>query len=108
MTCPDCGGTGWTMTMDRCVCPRLDTPNETDDMDHGTALMMSPVGTAVLWHGHPDMAPPSGWLFCRGQAVSRMVYRTLYATITAHFGDGDGHSTFNLPDQPGLIIRAIP
>ena len=92
MTCPDCGGTGWTMTMDRCVCPRLDTP----------------VGTVVHWHGYPDMVPPSGWLFCRGQAVSRMVYRTLYATVTAHFGDGDGHSTFNLPDQPGLIIRAIP
>lgn len=43
-------------------------------------------------------SPPEGWLFCRGQAVSRTAYAELFAVIGTTFGTGDGSTTFNLPD----------
>lgn len=44
-------------------------------------------------------SPPAGWLFCRGQAVSRTDYADLFAVIGTTFGTGDGSTTFNLPDM---------
>lgn len=41
---------------------------------------------------------PTGWLMCRGQAVSRTTYAALYAVVGTTFGVGDGSTTFNLPD----------
>lgn len=43
-------------------------------------------------------SPPSGWLFCDGQAVSRTTYSTLFAVIGTLYGVGNGSTTFNLPD----------
>lgn len=43
-------------------------------------------------------SPPSGWLICDGQAVSRSIYSTLFAVIGETFGAGDGSTTFNVPD----------
>lgn len=48
----------------------------------------------------PDTEPVN-WLFCRGQAISRATYATLYNLIGTRFGGGDGSSTFNLPDYRG-------
>ncbi|MCR6633135.1 MAG: tail fiber protein [Magnetospirillum sp.] len=44
---------------------------------------------------------PSGWLLCDGGAVSRTTYAALFATIGTVFGNGDGATTFNLPDLRG-------
>lgn len=44
---------------------------------------------------------PSGWLICDGSAVSRTEYSTLYAVIGDTYGQGDGSTTFNLPDLQG-------
>lgn len=41
---------------------------------------------------------PAGWLFCRGQAVSRTTYAELFAVIGTSYGAGNGSTTFNLPD----------
>lgn len=43
-------------------------------------------------------AAPTGWLICDGSAVSRTTYATLYAAVGDAFGDGDGTTTFNVPD----------
>lgn len=43
-------------------------------------------------------SPPDGWLFCRGQAVTRETYAALFAVIGTTYGAGDGSTTFNLPD----------
>lgn len=48
---------------------------------------------------------PSGWLECDGTAVSRTTYATLYAVIGNTYGNGDGSTTFNLPDFRGLFPR---
>lgn len=44
---------------------------------------------------------PAGWLACDGSAVSRTTYSSLYAAlggITSPWGQGNGTTTFNLPD----------
>jgi microcystin-dependent protein len=45
--------------------------------------------------------PPGGWLPCSGQAVSRLTYSALFAAIGGYWGNGDGSTTFNLPDLRG-------
>ena len=38
------------------------------------------------------------WLICNGRAVSRKTYADLFALIGTSCGDGDGSTTFNIPD----------
>lgn len=40
----------------------------------------------------------NGHLLCHGSAVSRTTYANLFALIGTAFGEGDGSTTFNLPD----------
>jgi len=59
-----------------------------------------PPGTAVPYAGATE---PAGWLFAAGQAVSRAAFATLFAAIGTTFGNGDGSTTFNLPDLRGRV-----
>lgn len=49
--------------------------------------------------------PPDGWIKANGAAVSRTAYAVLFAVIGTTFGEGDGSTTFNLPDMRGEFIR---
>lgn len=49
--------------------------------------------------------PPTGWLACEGEAVSRTTYSGLYAAIGTMYGAGDGTTTFNVPDYRGEFLR---
>ena len=42
--------------------------------------------------------PPTNWLLCNGQAISRTTYQDLFDIIGTTFGQGDGFTTFNLPN----------
>lgn len=44
---------------------------------------------------------PNGFLLCDGQAVSRTTYAELFSVIGTTYGEGDGSTTFNLPDLKG-------
>jgi|GEM_PF-427281 len=48
---------------------------------------------------------PTGWLKANGAAISRTAYPELFAVIGTQYGEGDGFSTFNLPDLRGEFIR---
>jgi microcystin-dependent protein len=51
-------------------------------------------------------APPAGWLVCDGQAYSRSTYAALYTALggtSSRWGQGDGFSTFNVPDLRGRV-----
>jgi len=48
---------------------------------------------------------PSGYLECNGAAVSRTTYADLFASIGTTWGNGDGTTTFNLPQLRGEFIR---
>ncbi|CAF1488110.1 unnamed protein product, partial [Didymodactylos carnosus] len=47
--------------------------------------------------------PPLPWLVCNGTAVSRVEYKRLFSTIGESYGEGDGKTTFNLPDFRGRV-----
>lgn len=53
----------------------------------------------------PLGAPNSYWLRCNGQAVSRAEYPRLFAYLGEAYGNGDGSTTFNLPDYRGYVKR---
>jgi microcystin-dependent protein len=48
---------------------------------------------------------PSGYLKCNGAAVSRTTEAALFAIIGTTWGEGDGSSTFNVPDLRGEFVR---
>lgn len=48
---------------------------------------------------------PTGYLECNGAAVSRTTYASLFAAIGIIHGQGDGSTTFNLPDYRGRFLR---
>ena len=50
---------------------------------------------------------PTGWLICDGSAISRATYTDLFASIAITWGQGDGSSTFNLPDLRGRFLRGV-
>jgi hypothetical protein len=60
----------------------------------------------VLWAGKNL---PGEWGVCDGQAVSRTDYPLLFRIIGTDFGEGDGFTTFNLPNllPPAENIRYI-
>lgn len=45
------------------------------------------------------------WLFCDGAAVNRVTYANLFNVIGESYGNGDGSTTFNLPDYRGEFLR---
>lgn len=53
-----------------------------------------PVGAIIPTAG----GAVSGYLYCNGAAVSRTLYSRLFSAIGTTFGEGDGSTTFNLPD----------
>ena len=61
-------------------------------------------GSSIM--GYWDSAP-TGYLLENGAAVSRTTYANLFAAIGTRFGDGDGSTTFNLPDSRGRIPVAL-
>lgn len=59
-------------------------------------------GTIILYASN---TPPSGYLKANGAAVSRTTYSSLFNKIGTIFGNGNGSTTFNLPDLRGEFIR---
>ena len=55
-----------------------------------------PVGTVVMFTA---AEPPAGYLKCDGAAVGRETCPELFAAIGTTYGEGDGSTTFNLPDS---------
>ena len=50
---------------------------------------------------------PAGYLECNGAAVSRTTYSALFALIGVYYGNGNGSTTFNLPDLRGEFVRGF-
>ena len=55
----------------------------------------------------PDDKIPAGWLLCDGRAISRSEYINLYNAIGVAWGEGNGSTTFNLPDLRGMFLRGV-
>jgi microcystin-dependent protein len=64
----------------------------------------NPVGSVTAFAG---ATAPASWLLCAGQAVSRTVYASLFATIGTTYGAGDGSTTFAVPDLRGRTVAGL-
>jgi hypothetical protein len=57
-----------------------------------------PVGGMLDW---PSRNIPPRWLLCDGRELSRTQYSQLFAAVGTDWGEGDGETSFNLPDFRG-------
>jgi len=65
-----------------------------------------PTGTIIMSVGDSlQNSQPLIWLKCNGQAVSRTTYLDLYQYILSRYGDGDGSTTFNVPNFQACFLR---
>lgn len=69
-------------------------------------LIIPSVPAGIIGHFSMESAP-SGWLKANGAAISRTSYASLFSAIGTTFGDGDGATTFNVPDIRGEFIRGF-
>lgn len=73
--------------------------NTIGDLTAGGNLMtLGMAGVIQMFGGE---TPPPGWLICDGSTVSRTTYPELFDAIGINWGEGDGSTTFNLPDLRG-------
>lgn len=63
---------------------------------------IDPAGTIKIYAGS---SVPSGYLECNGATVTRSVYSDLYTAIGEIWGEGDGSTTFEIPDLRGKFPR---
>ncbi len=84
---------------------KVPTPTENEDAVPKSYAdsISTPIGSIVIWSGSNN-AVPANFLICNGAAVSRTTYATLYKVIGTAYGEGDGSTTFNLPN---LIDRFV-
>lgn len=69
-----------------------------------------PIGSMALWTINSDPVDADGvtrWLVADGRAISRTTYATLntrFSAVTYPYGNGNGSSTFNIPDTRGRVV----
>ncbi len=73
---------------------------EGDVYVNGVPLDTIPIGTILPYS---DTAIPSGYMICDGRAISRTLYSDLFDIIGTKYGEGDGSTTFNIPDLKGKV-----
>jgi microcystin-dependent protein len=61
-----------------------------------------PAGTIAPFAGG---TVPTGWLLCDGSTISRSTYSALFAAVGTAHGQGNGSTTFHLPDYRGRFLR---
>jgi hypothetical protein len=70
----------------------------------GVAPVNFPTGCVLPYAG---TTAPEGWLLCDGSAVSRTDYAGLFAVLGSTHGQGDGSTTFHIPDLRGRFVRGV-
>ena len=70
--------------------------------DGNSWVYSTPPGTIQAYAGG---TVPGGWLLCNGQEINRSTYSGLFDAIGTSHGQGNGSTTFNLPDYRGQFLR---
>ena len=72
-------------------------------MQDGTAQILSgQIGTIIIWLGE---IPPAHTVEANGAALSRTAFAKLFSEYGTKYGEGDGSTTFNLPDLRGRFME---
>lgn len=78
--------------------PRMISAKNSEGIDHA--------GTVKPFNGQLTMIP-AGWVICDGSTLSRTTYAALFAALGISAGQGDGSTTFTLPDMRGRFLRGV-
>lgn len=78
-------------------------PTDAATVGQITGMSGVPVGFIGEW---PSVTPPTGWLICAGQSLSRSAYPELFAVLGTTFGAASS-SVFNLPDYRGRTSAGL-
>ena len=70
------------------------------DNEGGTGVDSTPIGSIFIYASNTI---PSKWLLCNGQEINREEYSNLFNIIGTIYGEGDGETTFNLPNLKGRV-----
>ena len=62
----------------------------------------TPVGVVQPYLG---TTAPEKYVLCNGAAILRTEYAELFAVIGTRYGEGNGSTTFNVPDFQGMFLR---
>ena len=68
---------------------------------------ISPVGSIMAWPGAVNTWPTQNWRLCNGAALNRTTYADLFGIISTTYGNGDGSTTFNLPNLSSRFIGGV-
>lgn len=60
-----------------------------------------PIGSMIPYGSDTNI--PSNWRICDGAEISRETYADLFNIIGTSYGEGDGVTTFNLPNKRGRV-----
>jgi len=72
-----------------------DSAHNADQLDGLHSYDLVPPGTVIAYAG-PTI--PNGWMLCDGRTLKRAEYSALFTAISMWFGEGDGSTTFQIPD----------
>ena len=73
-----------------------------EDLTQSVIQSLLPAGAVMSF---AMSAAPVGWLPCDGSAINRTTYSPLFSAIGTTHGNGNGSTTFNVPDLRGYFIR---
>ena len=74
---------------------KSDVESKIQELEEAIAKRGTPIGSIEYF---AMAVPPAGYLKADGAAVGRETYPDLFDAIGTTFGEGDGQTTFNLPD----------
>ena len=78
-----------------------------------SSLKTNDIGTCILYCGDVDTESTSrievfdGWLLCNHAEITVSDHEKLYGIIGRKFGNGDGSTTFNLPNFMNVTSGAV-
>lgn len=70
----------------------------------GASALLVPPGSVSAYAG---ISVPGGWLYCDGSAIDRTIYADLFASIGTTYGNGNGTTTFNIPNLRGRNVIGL-
>lgn len=72
------------------------------------AMLAGPDEPAGLIRYCASSTIPEGFLLADGRSLRRADVPRLFAAIGTRYGNGDGVTTFNIPDVPSIAITGKP
>lgn len=76
---------------------RAEDVNEIKSVINANADSMLPIGGGCEYYG--ATLPSDSFMWADGSAISRTTYAALFELLGETYGNGDGSTTFNLPDR---------